>query len=341
MQDILISVIVPVFNVEKFLSKCIDSIIHQTYKKLEIILVDDGSKDNSGQICDEYASKDERIKVIHKDNEGVAQARITGFENCSGSYISFVDGDDYISASYIEKLIGPVCEYKVDFVCCWYNIQKGEKITPVHYPTKGLFDRTRIFTFISSQYLYDDNLGHSGIPIFLWTKLIKREYVKKGLLAGKGVWWGEDQIAAFHIIMSVKSMFIVDECLYYYVRRDNQATSIYKTSLWLNQLSTYLRYKAIDKDNLLKSQLVKHVWKYSFLVNLYKKMPMEIHSCSAFFSEMERIEKMEGWREYFSSKKTGLGRRNDIIFWLLKLRMYYILYFVFLKRVYKPSTSGH
>ena len=118
MQDILVSVIVPVFNVEKFLSKCIDSIIHQTYKKLEIILVDDGSKDNSGQICDEYASKDERIKVIHKDNEGVAQARITGFENCSGSYISFVDGDDYISASYIEKLIGPVCEYKVDFVCC-------------------------------------------------------------------------------------------------------------------------------------------------------------------------------------------------------------------------------
>lgn len=341
MNNSLVSVILPIFNVEYYLSSCLDSIINQTYKNIEIILVDDGSKDNSGQICDEYASKDERIKVIHKDNEGVAKARITGFENSSGSYISFVDGDDYVSASYIEKLIGPVCEYRVDLVCCWYNIQKGEKTTPVHYLTKGLFDRTRINNFISSQYLYDDNLGHSGIPIFLWTKLIKREYVKKGLLAGKGVWWGEDQIAAFQIIMSVHSMFIVDECLYYYIRRDNQATSIYKTSLWLNQLSTYLRYKAIDKDNLLKGQLVKHVWKYSFLVNLYKKMPLEIHSCYAFLFEMKGIEKMGGWKDFFREETPGLGRRNDIIFWLIKFRAYRLLYYLFLKRVYEPKDNQH
>ena len=93
----LISVIVPVYNVESYLEKCIDSIIHQTYKNLEIILVDDGSTDNSGKICDVYKEKDSRIKVIHKQNRGLSSARNCGLEIAKGEYIGFVDGDDYIA----------------------------------------------------------------------------------------------------------------------------------------------------------------------------------------------------------------------------------------------------
>ncbi|OUQ56652.1 hypothetical protein B5E58_10530, partial [Tyzzerella sp. An114] len=96
MENKKISVIVPIYNVEKYLNRCVDSIINQTYKNLEIILVDDGSPDNCGKICDEYAKKDNRIKVVHKENGGVSSARNVGLNIATGDYIGFVDGDDWI-----------------------------------------------------------------------------------------------------------------------------------------------------------------------------------------------------------------------------------------------------
>lgn len=336
-NNLLISVIVPVYNVEEHLEKCLDSILSQSYQNIEVILVNDGSSDDSGEICDEYAAKSSIFVVVHKKNEGVAKARLTGFEISSGDYITFVDGDDYITSNYIEKLVNPIIKYQVDLVCCKHFDQYGDLIIPSKYTTKGLFKKSDITSFISSRYIYDDILGHSGIPIFLVTKLIKREFVSKGLLAGKGLWWGEDQIAAFQIIMDVNSMFILNECLYYYVKHEGQATSVYKTSLWKNQLDTYMRYKTIDKDNLLKLQLIKHVWKYSFLVNLYKKMPKEIHSFPAFSNELKRIDKQEGWKVFFKGKTTGLGWKNDVKFWLIKLRQYRLLYFLCFRKNYEQQ----
>ena len=102
-MDKLISVIVPIYNVEKYLTKCIESIINQTYKNLEIILVDDGSPDKSPIICDEYAKKDNRIKVIHKKNGGLSDARNYGMSLATGEYISFIDSDDYIDEEMYEK----------------------------------------------------------------------------------------------------------------------------------------------------------------------------------------------------------------------------------------------
>ena len=335
---ILVSIIIPVYNIEKFLPTCLDSIIAQTYSNIEIILVDDGSKDGSGTICDEYAEKDSRIKVLHKNNEGVANARLSGFEQSTGEYVTFVDGDDYISTDYIEKLTEPIIKYQVDLVSCNHNSQYGDKISPSHYTAEGLFDKSKLISFIASDYLYCDSLAHSGIPVFLCTKLIKRHLVAKGLEAGKGLWWGEDQIAFFQIIMEANSIFILKDCLYYYVRHEGQATSIYKSSLWTNQLNTYLRYKYVDKNNLLNLQLIKHVWKYSFLINFYQKMPSKIHSCSDFSKELKEIEKHEGWRVFFKGKTTGLGWKENVKFWLLKFRMYRTFYRTFLKKVYEPSV---
>ena len=110
----LISVVVPVYNVEKYIDKCINSIINQTYKNLEIILVDDGSPDNCGNICDEYAKKDNRIIVIHKENGGLSDARNTGIEVSKGKYITFIDSDDYISDNYVSFLYNLIIEYKAD-----------------------------------------------------------------------------------------------------------------------------------------------------------------------------------------------------------------------------------
>ena len=114
----LISVIVPVYNVEKYLRKCVDSIINQTYKNLEIILVDDGSPDKSGDVCDEYAKQDSRIRVIHKTNGGLSDARNTGLDIANGEYIMFVDSDDYIETNMCETLYNRLISDKTDMAIC-------------------------------------------------------------------------------------------------------------------------------------------------------------------------------------------------------------------------------
>ena len=118
MNDELISVIIPVYNVELYLESCIQSICKQSYKNLEIILSDDGSTDHSGKICDKYASLDPRIKVIHKENGGLSDARNAGIEVASGQYFMFVDSDDTISKNTIEKMYFLAIEYQCEIVVC-------------------------------------------------------------------------------------------------------------------------------------------------------------------------------------------------------------------------------
>jgi len=125
MQE-LISVIIPVYNVEKYLKRCVDSVINQTYTNLEIILVDDGSPDECGKICDEYAAIDNRIKVIHKENGGLSSARNAGIDIATGIYFSFIDSDDFVSENFIEKLYFLIKQYNADISQCDFARTLGE-----------------------------------------------------------------------------------------------------------------------------------------------------------------------------------------------------------------------
>lgn len=129
-MDKLISVIVPIYNVEKYLTKCIESIINQTYKNLEIILVDDGSPDNCPTICDEYAKKDSRIKVIHKKNGGLSDARNAGLDIATGEYVMFIDSDDFIDIDMMKSMMNNMIDNNVDLVVCniKYIYDNGEKV---------------------------------------------------------------------------------------------------------------------------------------------------------------------------------------------------------------------
>ena len=122
-MDIKISVIIPVYNAEQYLKDCVDSIINQSYQNFELILVDDGSSDNSPKICDDYAAKDNRIIVIHKSNNGVSAARKTGLDNASGDYIMYVDSDDWLDINTMERCIGVV--HKNPKIGCVMFIYKG------------------------------------------------------------------------------------------------------------------------------------------------------------------------------------------------------------------------
>ena len=171
----LISVIVPIYMIEQYLGVCIESILNQTYTNLEIILVEDGSKDLCPEICDLYAKKDSRIKVIHKDNGGLVSARKAGIQIASGQYIGYVDGDDWIEKEFYESMYCAIKASEADMVCAGY--------------TRELFDKSEQFLNICSSGVYhDENLKHiydsmisegsfyrPGIYTYVWNKLFKRE----------------------------------------------------------------------------------------------------------------------------------------------------------------------
>ena len=170
----LISVIVPIYNVEKYLVRCIDSIISQTYKNIEIILVNDGSPDNCGSICDKYAQQDARIRVLHKKNGGLSDARNCGVEVASGEYITFIDSDDFIAPNYIEYLYNLLIENDADISCCC-SIKTGND--SVKFGTDNTTHSVQVLSGEECCYALFGNLYLTLVTA--WGKLYKSKVVKK------------------------------------------------------------------------------------------------------------------------------------------------------------------
>jgi glycosyltransferase involved in cell wall biosynthesis len=206
-----ISVIVPIYKVEKYLDRCIESIASQTYKNLEIILVDDGSPDNCPQICDKWAGKDSRIKVIHKQNGGVSSARNAGLDVATGDFVAFVDSDDYVEKGYIQTMYSKQKAYKVDFVCCSVNdvyedTGKIEQNVPVSEDV-----------VISDAHIFDSYYAnYSKILIVPWNKLYKKEIFKNIRFRENMVY--EDTEIILRILHSVSSIAIIPNILYNYLK---------------------------------------------------------------------------------------------------------------------------
>ena len=168
----LISIVVPIYKVEKYINKCIESILNQTYKNLEIILVDDGSPDNCGKIADEYAKKDNRIKVIHKKNGGLSDARNAGIDIVKGKYIAFVDSDDYIEKEYIEIMYNAIRTNKVKIVQCGINKvnDDGKVLDSYGYLDNELINSKRIIEEKYTKYPISN--------VVAWNKLYSTDLFK-------------------------------------------------------------------------------------------------------------------------------------------------------------------
>ena len=210
----LISIIVPVYNVEKYLSRCLDSILAQTFTDFEIVAVNDGSPDNCGMILDEYAQKDSRIKVIHKENGGVSSARNAGLDVAQGDYIGFVDADDYIRDDMYEKMLNHTKTKDYDIVICgYYEVRKdavtGMAISEVDVP---ITSRAGMIGLIEGG-------TYEG---YLWNKLYKRNIFDDVRFPAMVVM--EDLYTNFLLFDKAKEILLLKETLYYYVRREDSVT---------------------------------------------------------------------------------------------------------------------
>ncbi len=220
-QEILTSVIIPVFNVRQYLEEALNSVISQTYKNLEVIIVDDGSTDGSSEICDEYALKDSRIQVIHQKNLGLSAARNAGLDIMSGQIVAFLDSDDAYCSNFIEAMVSSMIETKSDIVVCKYTNHNTEEAMELdlrlkRYPAikQGLYEREKALIA-----LVDGELDHIA-----WNKIYARHLWKEHRFPVGHVF--EDLNTTYQIIPLCERIFVLDDILY--LKRSHEG-SIIKT----------------------------------------------------------------------------------------------------------------
>lgn len=217
----LISVIVPVYNVEKYIHRCVDSILGQTYTNLEVILIDDGSPDKCGEICDEYASADARVKVIHQENAGLSEARNAGLDICTGDYVAFVDSDDYIEVNMYEKLLVALIENEADIsICQWqYELPDGLQVVDLNKVDTGIYGKKTAVKF--AEYFYRGQY-EGGVVCAAWNKLYKRCVFDSIRFYGRYV---EDDRVHNSILSKSYSIIVITDQLYIYCNNEESLTN--------------------------------------------------------------------------------------------------------------------
>ncbi|MBZ4027796.1 glycosyltransferase [Lactobacillus johnsonii] len=231
-----VSIVVPIYNVEKYIDECIISLIHQTYKNIEIILVDDGSPDKSGAICDKWAAKDERIKVIHKENGGLSDARNAGIEIASGDFLAFVDGDDWVSVDFVEKMIESLIKYDSDMVVC-----KFARIFPEGNVNLNSRTPSKVEVLNKKEFLIkltEDN----EITNHVWRKVYKKDLFDNiSFPVGKNF---EDIYLMPKIVEKCRKIVNLPDVCYYYRQNDEGIVK----NINLNNISDHLEAN-IEEDN--------------------------------------------------------------------------------------------
>jgi glycosyltransferase involved in cell wall biosynthesis len=235
----LISVIVPVYKVEKYLDKCIESIVNQTYKNLEIILVDDGSPDNCGAICDVWATKDSRIKVIHKENGGLSDARNAGLAVATGDWVAFVDSDDWVAEEMFARLLNAAKNHQADISACNVQFVEEGQLPDAPYvsgETVCLTPKEAIRGLIQG----------GGVRAVAWNKLYKRQLLHgETFPIGK---YHEDEFFTYRILAKAEKIVHIEDKFYFYLQRQG---SIMQTFHYrrLDALDAYLERLAFLQDH--------------------------------------------------------------------------------------------
>ena len=245
MKETLVSIIMPIYKTEDYVEKSVNSLLTQTYKNLEIILVDDGSPDRCPEICDNLAKQDKRIKVIHKENGGPMSAWLEGLKISKGNYITFVDSDDWAEPNYIEELYKPYAENpEVDLtICKYYRATDTDKVV-------GPATKDDLTGLITGAFLEDyKKTKVRNFTVFKGNKLFKREALLNNLkYCDPRIIMGDDICIALSTILDSKNIFIIDKPLYNYYNRPTSIVNSYKEKLILQNECLYYKYNEVLKD---------------------------------------------------------------------------------------------
>ena len=293
----VISVIVPVYNVEQYLTECVESILGQTWRNFELILVDDGSKDRSGSMCDEYAEKDPRIRVIHKKNGGLSDARNAGMDIMLGEYVTFIDSDDYVTSEYLRVLFEGARKYKADIVQCDFSRNPDD-----------LSNETADaqYTVIKGGKILHDFLRFKTPSVLAWGKLYRAGLFEDvrfpvGLI-------DEDNHTTYKLMIKSKIFASVDQKMYYYRITPNSITQVTFNSKRLG------RFYCVDK---IREYLGEKEHRYDRDLKYYQmRMGVQIfNDAIKAGKEKEFKQELKPLREFLksvSAKEIGEGMKYTI-----------------------------
>lgn len=280
-----VSIIIPVYRVEKKIRRCLNSVLLQRYENFEVILVDDGSPDDSGNICEEYVQKDSRFYVIHQDNQGVSIARNRGIQVANGKYIVFVDSDDYIASDYLEKLRQALMHYNTDFCMCNYIAvtEYGEQSVSRHgFLVDTVLNREKIKSEIFDHIFRCVSTDGLFSP---WGKIFKREVILKYKLEmNPQMSFGEDMLFVVSFLEHCNSAVFIEDAIYYYEKQTEGLFSRYRPSLLNDTLKCFRELKEKTAPSPVSDeQFIPLTLKYHYYVNRYLEMGIKVEKCKISF----------------------------------------------------------
>lgn len=289
----LISIVIPVYNVANYLEKCVNSLLDQTYENIEILLINDGSKDNSGEVCDMLAQQDSRIRVIHQENAGVSAARNTALDIMNGDFVTFVDGDDFVAPDFIECMYNAACKYNADIATCGhYRVNFDGSLKKIYHLSDNPED---IICTIGKDAIM--NMFYERIcSASSGSKLYKRELFNN--LRFPDYIMGEDTFVVYHTFKKAALIAHTNKPLYYYVQHSASVT---------NSKCNYIKFYDYVKlyDHIISSESCDHESEYfksiaNRLIENNFWVYMKLRNCpNMFFAEKKHIENnIKKYRKY-------------------------------------------
>lgn len=320
----LLSIIVPVYNVCGFLEKCLGSIMAQTFTDFELIVVDDGSTDGSGELCDKIAEKDSRIKVIHKNNGGVVSARKAGISAACGKYAGYVDGDDWIDTHMYEKMVGFIEKYDCDIVMC--DVEHENKCLPFSSGSTyldidgGYYDRAKLEKDILPKMIYTGDFYKFGIYPVIWNKLYRREkLIKHQMAVTDNINTGEDAACVYPYIFESDSMYFIKNMSLYHYRRSRTQMTVSYDNLHFERFKSL--YAFFSSSALAKSPYANQLdYYYAYCIKTAISNELRRGNHITFRQKLKNIKEISHF-----AKETGFMNKIDFSNMTFPHRIYFKL----------------
>ncbi len=326
-MDKLLSIIVPVYNVGLYLEECIESIIKQTYACLEIILVDDGSTDGSGEICDKYAIEDKRIKVIHKKNGGLISARKAGIQAAAGEYVTYVDGDDWIELDLYEKILSVIESAACDIMCCGYKWNKGNECEIItNLAEDGEYKEDIARKKLILGLFCNETTMRGTINYCVWSKIFRRELLYKNLLEMREDYaFGEDAVCTLACVLDSKNIVVNNNiCGYHYRWNEESITNKYDAKFFEHSLALYSEIDRIIEERRC-SELEDHARKYKLYIMMTgitkiidRKSNFSLVQQYNYFKRLSKSEVFSEMISYYEAEQIPMGKKLRRMYALLK-----------------------
>ena len=265
------TIVIPVYRAQKYIRQCVDSIINQSFKDFEVILVDDGSPDACPQICEEYVQKDLRFSVIHKKNEGSQKARKTGVQKAKGTYVAFMDADDWVDDGWLEFAFQQLEQFRTDIIAFGYKQEiAGKSIQFENAIKPGKYSGSRFQKEVLPYVLSTEKFGEFGIWPSLWSKIIKKELILKIMeCVDEQLTLGEDAACTYLCMRNAESLYVCDAAFYHYRYVPDSLAQRYNPLFWENTERLFCFLDSIQKDN--NDKQVERYKMYILLTGLRKE----------------------------------------------------------------------